>query len=204
MTNENQFKSMDHSAKFYDRVYFLYPVVDVFLKPQKQKFFSLINSNPPGLLLEIGVGNGAHFRYYGTHQVTGIDTSINMLTRARTHASNNIHVAHMNGEELLFPDQLFDYVTLSHVIAVVKHPEKLMIEVHRVLKPGGKVFILNHFTPDNIVGRIDRLFAWLSKLLYFKSSFQMCDLNMDKFQLLSETNAGLFSYFKILTYEKKL
>jgi phosphatidylethanolamine/phosphatidyl-N-methylethanolamine N-methyltransferase len=195
---------MDRSARFYDRLYFLYPLIDIFLKPQKQKFFTLINSNPPGRLLEIGVGNGAHFKYYSTHQVIGIDTSIKMLTRARKLASSNIHVAQMSGEELLFPDESFDYVTLAHVVAVVSHPERLMKEVQRVLKPGGKVFILNHFTPDNIMGRIDRVFARLSKHLHFKSSFQMCDLNVDKFQLLNETNAGLFSYFKILTYEKKV
>jgi len=195
---------MDHSAKFYDKIYFLYPLIDIFLRPQKQKFFTYITNHPPGLLLEIGVGNGAHFRYYREHHVIGIDTSINMLARARKHASNNIQIVHMNGEELLFPDQSFDYVTLSHVIAVVKHPEKLMIEVLRVLKPGGRVFILNHFTPDNLLGKIDHLFARVSKLLYFRSSFQMCNLSMDRFQLLSETNAGLFSYFKILTYEKKI
>src|SRR5436190_24093055 len=132
---------MNHPGEFYDRIYFLYPIIDVFLKPQKQKFFGYINSHPAGSLLEIGVGNGAHFKYYGTHQITGIDTSEKMLARARRHASKNIHIAQMSGEDLLFADHSFDYVTLSHVVAVVRHPERLMNEVSRVLRPGGKVFI---------------------------------------------------------------
>jgi phosphatidylethanolamine/phosphatidyl-N-methylethanolamine N-methyltransferase len=202
---------MDAVARFYDRVYFLYPLIDIFLKPQKRKLFRYINSSPPGQLLEIGVGNGANLKYYRVHQVTGIDSSTNMLkvasraaTQANKHAPDSIRLAHMNGEELLFKDRSFDYVTLSHVIAVVNNPERLMSEVLRVLRPAGKVFILNHFTPDNLLGNIDRMFGQVSGFLRFRSSFQITDLNMDKFQLVSETNAGLFSYFKILVYEKKL
>jgi phosphatidylethanolamine/phosphatidyl-N-methylethanolamine N-methyltransferase len=202
---------MDAVARFYDRVYFLYPLIDIFLKPQKRKLFRYINSSPPGQLLEIGVGNGANLKYYHVHQVTGIDSSTNMLkvagraaTQANNHTPDSIRLAHMNGEELLFKDQSFDYVTLSHVIAVVNNPERLVNEVRRVLRPGGKVFILNHFTPDNLLGNIDRMFGQVSGFLRFRSSFQITDLNMDQFQLVSDTNAGLFSYFKILVYEKKL
>ena len=57
----------------------------------------------------------------------------------------------MDGENLQFPDCYFDYVVLSHVITVVDDPEKLLEETYRVLKPNGKIFILNHFTPKNSV-----------------------------------------------------
>ncbi len=55
---------MNSSEKFYDRLTFLYPAIDLFLRPQKQKFFRYINTFPHGRLLEIGVGNGSHFKYY--------------------------------------------------------------------------------------------------------------------------------------------
>ena len=193
------------SAIFYDRLTLLYPVIDLFLKPQKRKLFNTINAYPPGRLLEIGVGNGSHFKYYTTHEIIGIDTSKNMLARARKFQKSNIQLLHMNGEALQFPNKTFDYVILSHVIAVVEDPEKMMEEVDRVLKPGGKIFILNHFTPDNWLKYPDIAFEKLCGLLHFKSVFPITSIaQIKKFALLSELNAGLFSYFKILIYEKNV
>src|SRR5687768_10196963 len=107
------------SEKFYDRLSFLYPAIDLFMKPQKRKLFGMINSFPSGQLLEIGVGNGAHFKYYNTHEIIGVDTSRSMLSRARVHLKDNIRILHMNGEMLSFPNEAFDYVVMSHVITVV-------------------------------------------------------------------------------------
>ncbi len=61
----------------------LYPLVDVFLQPQKKRLFGEINRAPHGRLLEIGVGNGSHLKYYHRHEITGIDNSESMLARAR-------------------------------------------------------------------------------------------------------------------------
>ncbi|HEY0741059.1 MAG TPA: class I SAM-dependent methyltransferase [Chryseosolibacter sp.] len=194
-----------HSEKFYDRVAQLYPLIDFFLKPQKRKFFDLINSSPYGMLLEIGVGTGSHFKFYDNHAIIGVDTSPGMLTHARQHAKPNIQLLQMSGEDLSFPDQRFDYVVLSHVLAVVDNPDKLLAEVYRVLKPDGKVFILNHFTPDNWLKHIDRAFASVSNHFHFKSLFLLSNLHqLEKFTLVHATSAGPLSYFKILVYEKKV
>lgn len=194
----------NRSEKFYDRFTFLYPAIDLFLKPQKRKFFDRINALPHGVLLEIGVGNGAHFKYYSRHHIIGIDTSRSMLHHAFRHQTSNITLIHMSGESLQFPSAQFDYVVMSHVVAVVDDREKLMAEVYRVLKPNGKVFILNHFTPDNWLKYLDRIAGNFSGLLHFKSVFHPSHLNLAGFRLLSELNAGFFSYFKILVYEKNL
>ncbi len=193
------------SERFYDRTAFLYPVIDFFLGLHKRKLFRHINDCTGGRLLEIGVGNGAHFKYYDRHEVIGIDTSKRMLVQARRHLKRNIQLLHMNGETLLFPDEAFDYVMLSHVIAVVDDPEKLLTEVHRVLKPNGKVFILNHFTPDNWLKYIDHTFERISKLVFLKSVFRISHIrSIEKFKLLTDSRAGLSSYFRILIYEKKV
>ncbi len=193
------------SENFYDRFTVIYPLVDIFLSGQKRKFFQAINDYPSGRLLEIGVGTGSHFKYYRHHQVTGIDTSRSMLKRALLHANGNIELRHMDGEALAFPPAFFDYVVLSHVIAVVTDPEKLLTEVHRVLKPNGKLFILNHVTPDNALKYIDRLFIHFSKILHFRSVFRISALqSLQRYSMLKETNAGWLSYFKVFIYEKKL
>lgn len=194
-----------HPGSFYNQFASFYPIIDLFLNPQKRKLFSEVNKYPYGRLLEIGVGNGSHLKYYTTHQIVGVDTSAVMLNRAKRQQQPGIQLLQMNGETLLFPDDAFDYVVLSHVIAVVDDPEKLLEETYRVLKPGGKVFILNHFTPDNWLKYLDCSFQKFSSLFHFKSEFYISSLKkLEKFRLLSELSVGLFSYFKILTYEKNL
>jgi phosphatidylethanolamine/phosphatidyl-N-methylethanolamine N-methyltransferase len=193
-------RQTDH---FYNSFSFLYPLVDLFLKPQKRRLFREINCLPAGELLEIGVGNGQHLPLYTTHRITGIDTSSTMLQIAGIYKKENIHLLQMNGESLCFGDRSFDYVVLSHVIAVVDDPEKVLSETYRVLKPGGKVFILNHFTPDNWLRHIDKAFQPVSRLLYFRSVFVIHSFPaIQKFVPDQEIGFGRFSYFKLLIYRK--
>jgi len=189
---------------FYNRFSFLYPLVDVFLKPQKKILFNEINSLPEGNLLEIGVGNGAHFQLYKKHRKIGIECSAAMLKIARKRSRGNIRLFKMDGEALLFDDNEFDYVVLSHVIAVADNPAQLLEEVFRVLKPQGQVFILNHFTPDNWLRHIDSAFERISNILHFKSVFCIDEIaTIKKFILIKEIHFGLASYFKLLIYQKK-
>jgi phosphatidylethanolamine/phosphatidyl-N-methylethanolamine N-methyltransferase len=188
---------------FYNRFSFFYPLVDLFLKPQKRRLFQEINSLPSGDLLEIGVGNGSHLHLYRLHRITAIDTSLKMLETAKKRQPANMKLLHMNGENLLFQNQRFDYVILSHVLAVADRPEKLLEEVHRVLKPGGQVFILNHFTPQNWLRHVDRALQAVSKLLHVKSVFYVSQLNaLKKFTQVREVNVGKLSYFKLLIYAR--
>jgi phosphatidylethanolamine/phosphatidyl-N-methylethanolamine N-methyltransferase len=191
------------TANFYNKFSVFYPIVDLFLKPQKRELFQQINILPFGRLLEIGVGNGTHLHFYKTHDITGIDTSSTMLEVARKQKINNIKLIQMNGESLLFEDQSFDYVVLSHTIAVVDNPEKLLEESYRILKPKGKIFILNHFTPNNWLKYIDYSFSFFSKIFHFKSVFYIESLStLQKFKLVKEMSLGKFSYFKLLIYSK--
>lgn len=191
------------TSNFYNKFSLFYPLVDLFLKPQKRRLFHEINKQTFGKLLEIGVGNGTHLPLYTTHIITGIDTSFNMLEIAKKQKISNIELIQMNGETLLFEDQSFDYVVLSHTIAVVDHPEKLLEETYRVLKPDGKIFILNHFTPQNWLKYIDHSFLLFSQIFRFKSVFHVESLvTLKKFRLLKEINFGRYSYFKLLIYSK--
>jgi phosphatidylethanolamine/phosphatidyl-N-methylethanolamine N-methyltransferase len=193
-------RQTDH---FYNSISFLYPLVDLFLKPQKRCLFREINALPAGRLLEIGVGNGHHFSLYTRHQITGIDPSPTMLRIAGLYNKQNIELLEMNGESLSFPDESFDYVVLSHVIAVVDDPDKVLTETCRVLKPGGKILILNHFTPGNWLRYIDKVFQPVAKLLHFRSVFYADGIPaMQKFLPEKEICFGWFSYFKLLIWRK--
>ncbi|GAA4447789.1 hypothetical protein GCM10023189_04640 [Nibrella saemangeumensis] len=189
---------------FYNKFSCFYPLVDVFLKPQKQVLFNEVNTLPAGNLLEIGVGNGAHLPLYKKHYITGIDTSSEMLKIAGKQNHKHVRLLQMDGEALQFQDGQFDYVVLSHVIAVVDNPERLFEQVYRVLKPTGRVFILNHFTPNNWLKHLDRAFGLFSKIVHFKSVFYIHDIaTIRSFELLKEVHFGPAAYFKLLIYQKQ-
>jgi phosphatidylethanolamine/phosphatidyl-N-methylethanolamine N-methyltransferase len=194
---------MDKTIAFYNRIAPVYPVIDIFLKSHRNALIRKINEHPRGKLLEIGVGNGGHLPLYNKPEITGIDISGEMIKRAGKYKNDSIQLLEMNGESMDFGDGVFDYAALSHVIAVVKQPDLMLTEVFRVLKPGGKLFILNHFTPDNALKYADRIFDPFSKALHFKSLFFQDDLNaLQRFSLVEQTSVGKLSYFKIIILQK--
>lgn len=193
-----------NTQSFYNNFSFFYPLVDIFLSPQKKVLLSKINQLPPGQLLEIGVGNGSYLPSYKMHRVTGIDVSIKMLKIAAKKKGTNTTLLQMNGETLLFENETFDYVVLSHVLAVVDDREKVLNEAYRVLKPNGRVFILNHFTPGNLLKYIDHMLSVFAKLFKFRSVFYVNDLvSLEKYKVISDISFGRTSYFKLLILEKK-
>jgi len=188
---------------FYNRISFIYPVINYFLKTHRNTLIEEINSASPGNLLEIGVGDGSHLPLYKTHQITGIDISNVMLKKASHYKGEKTRLLLMNGEELSFSEASFDYVVICHVLAVTKNTDRLLEQVYRVLKPGGKLFILNHFTPDNWLKYIDWLFQPFSFLFHFRSVFYLQKIKgLQRFLLLKQMEPGISSYFKLLIYTR--
>ena len=194
---------MKGSRKFYDRFFFLYPLADIFLMRQKRRMAREINLMDAGKLLEIGIGTGSHLPLYKNHQITAIDTSSAMLRQAAMNTSDRDVLLQMDAEKLSFPDNYFDYLVLSHVIAVVEQPETVLNEAFRVLRPGGRLFLLNHFTPSNSLRYVDQLIRPVAALFHLRSVFHETDLKgLKEFKLLDTKILGPFSYFKLLIYQK--
>ena len=126
-----------------------------------------MNLTPGTEVLEVGVGTGMSLAAYPrTVNVTGVDLSEDMLAQAerqiREEAWSNIHVAQMNAEQLEFDDSTFDVVTSFHVISVVSDPQRMMREMIRVCKPGGRILIINHFRSNN---------PWIAKMVDSAGAF---------------------------------
>lgn len=93
-----------------------------------------------GQLLDVGCGVGAFIAYMKSAgwSVTGVDLDPKVIETCR---AQGLEARRGRLEDLKFPDNHFDAVTLKHVIEHVYHPRETLQEIHRILKLGGKVVL---------------------------------------------------------------
>ena len=109
----------------------------------------------PGLrVLEVGVGTGLALpRYNADKRITGIDLSAEMLALARTRVrqdrlANVDALLEMDAEATAFATGSFDIAVAMFVASVVPHPQRLLAEMRRVVRPGGHLLFVNHFAAE--------------------------------------------------------
>ena len=161
-------------ARIYDTVFG--PV----LQPGRKGVLAALNLKPGDRVLEVGVGTGLSLQLYPREvRITGIDVSREMLEKARSRVArrglqNVDALLEMDAEQMDFPDASFDKVVAMYVVSVVPRPAKLIQELHRVCKPNGEVFIVNHFQSENrIIGGIEKALSGFSSTLGFHPDFKL-------------------------------
>lgn len=113
------------------------------------RYRSELLSQVRGDTLEIGFGTGLNLSYYPSNlrALTAIDANPGMsaLAERRIRASE-IAVDHqvLNGESLPIDDNRFDSVVSTWTLCSIAKVEQALREIHRVLKPGGRFFFIEH------------------------------------------------------------
>lgn len=115
-------------------------------------------------LLDLAGGTGdISFRFLDAAKKQGVavhatitDINESMLEEGRKRAIDGNRLAGIewkavNAEEIPFPDNSFDYITISFGIRNVTDRDKALREIHRVLKPGGKFVCMEFSHVDNAV-----------------------------------------------------
>lgn len=107
---------------------------------------------PTGRLLDIATGTGdialAARRRYPAARITGADFSENMLAEARRKpGAESITWEFADAHHLRFADESFDGVTHGYLLRNVSDVERVLREQWRVLKPGGRVVVLETAPP---------------------------------------------------------
>ena len=141
--------------KRYDRISSLFDVMDHMIRSSWRK--SLLE-NLHGNVLEVGVGTGSNLPYYPENvHVTGIDFSPKMLAKAYKKIGESkakVVLKEMDAQQMDFSDNTFDFVVSTCVFCSVPDPVKGLKEIRRVVKPEGKILMLEHMRSENSVAGI--------------------------------------------------
>jgi ubiquinone/menaquinone biosynthesis C-methylase UbiE len=109
-----------------------------------------------GRILEVGAGTGANFAYY-SDEARGVASELSreMLKRAREKKRPmRVHLACNNAEQLPFADASFDAVFATLVFCSVASPQQAFAELRRVVRPEGRVVLLEHVRPEGLLGSL--------------------------------------------------
>ena len=144
-----------------------------------------------GKILEVGIGTGKNIGYYNKEaEVEGIDFSEKMLQIAEERlvksGKKNIALKQMDAENLKFGNNSFDYVVTTCVFCSVPNPIKGLEEIRRVLKPTGKLIMIEHVLSKNpVIALIEQTCNSLTKI------FMGANINRNTKQNIIQAGMGI-------------
>lgn len=118
-----------------------------------------LDLQPSETVVLVGVGTGLDIPLLprGTNAI-GIDMTPEMLRRAARRGPGSAGFVLADGAALPIADGCVSAVIFHLVLSVAPDPVALLAEAARILRPGGRVAILDHFAP---AGRV----SWLRRVL---------------------------------------
>jgi ubiquinone/menaquinone biosynthesis C-methylase UbiE len=152
----------DSRAKTYDesfhRFYFHFT---------QKRVVSLLNLHENQCFLDIGCGTGWAVRYAASvvqskGEFYGVDISPKMIEKAEENCARceNIYFYNADAAALPFEGDFFDFIICTSSFHHYFSPSKVLNEVYRVLKPGGKIYIADITTDGFIMKMVEK---WLQK-----------------------------------------
>jgi ubiquinone/menaquinone biosynthesis C-methylase UbiE len=114
-------------------------------------------SQADGEVLEVAVGTGLNLdKYPANVRLTGIDFSADMLEIARHRAAELGRVVALqqaDAQALPFDDANFDTVVCTFGLCAIPDVDSALDEMTRVLRPGGKLILVDHVASASRVAR---------------------------------------------------
>lgn len=148
--SEGLTKATRNTRRRYDRNAPMYDMMEHLMETRafkrwRDRLWSLVEGEK---ILEVGVGTGKNMPFYPERaQVTAIDLSPRMLERAVKRADGlgcTADFCEMDVQQLGYPDGSFDAAVSTFVFCSVPDPIAGLREIRRVLRPGGRLYMLEH------------------------------------------------------------
>lgn len=160
-------------AGFYDRIF-----GKVFHEGRESVIRNL-DVQPDEHILEVGVGTGLALPMYPRHcRIVGIDFSEGMLAKARekaeAHRLDHVQLHRMDAGAMEFQDDSFDTVVAAYVVTAVPDYRKVVNEMIRVCRPGGRIIMLNHFSNGNkVIAAVEKVLSPITKHLGWRTDLSL-------------------------------
>ncbi len=154
----------DQVAGMFDNIAYRYDFLNRFLSAGvdiwwRKKAIRQLKKLNPATILDVATGT-ADVAIMSTSilpaaKITGIDISDGMLEIGRSKIKklglqNKIELLNGDSETISFADNSFDAVTVAFGVRNFEHLEKGLSEIKRVLKPGGKLVVLEFSQPKAV------------------------------------------------------
>ena len=128
------------------------------------------NARPGQVILDLAGGTGDLAREFARivgerGRVVLADINAAMLEHGRRRLvdagiAGNVELAQVDAEALPFADNTFDRVSIAFGLRNITNKETALAEMQRVLKPGGKVLILEFSQPSNAIKPVYDLYSF--------------------------------------------
>lgn len=151
----------------------------------KNIFIKNINLVRGNKILDLGCGWRGNFFAENSENYYGIDSNQRLIKRLKK-SKTGTYTA-MDARELKFESDYFDYVISVSVVHHLSQEDiaKILSEVRRVLKKGGKIIIADGVYPQNKWNIIGWLLRFLDRGRYVRTKFDLrsllsVNLNIEK------------------------
>jgi SAM-dependent methyltransferase len=126
-------------------------------QPPMQALRSRYVSRATGRVLEIGIGSGLNLPHYSSEvsSITGLDPAAELTVMAMARAGDAaapVDLLQVSGEDIPADDSSYDTLVCTWTLCSIPDVYGALNEMHRVLKPGGSFFFIEHgLSPDQEV-----------------------------------------------------
>ena len=161
MSQAGQPSASDDNRMRYRRIAPVYDLLELpFEYTRYRTLRRMLFAGLAGRILDAGVGTGRNIPFYPPNsEITGIDTSPEMLARAerrRARLGARVELLERDVRATVFPDRSFDAVVATFLFCVLAEQDQVpaLRELARVCKPGGEIRLLEYKRPQRSFRRL--------------------------------------------------
>jgi demethylmenaquinone methyltransferase/2-methoxy-6-polyprenyl-1,4-benzoquinol methylase len=172
---DSELKKKQQVAAMFNRIAFRYDFMNRFLSGGvdlrwRKKAIGELRDLNPETILDVATGTAdmaiMMTKYLHPKKITGIDISEGMLKLGERKIANLtlkdcIELQAGDSEAINFPDSTFDAITVAFGVRNFSNLERGLEEMLRVLKPGGKLVVLEFSKPKQFFFK--KMYSWYMK-----------------------------------------
>jgi ubiquinone/menaquinone biosynthesis C-methylase UbiE len=144
----------EKSKKHFDAIAAVYPNSwdGRFCEPGYLPLVNELKNYASGKWLDVSCGTGTLLEMLSDSKLEkyGADFSEKMIAEARCRLGDNAQLFVAPAEQMPFEADTFDVITCSFAFHHYVHPDAVLQELHRILKPNAKLIIVDSFIPQPI------------------------------------------------------